>query len=610
MKRNFYLTVFTVLILGSPLFAQNNVLDFSYKNYDKLKEVFEALEAGKNTQTGNVISDEKNYVATQLSKNQAIDDVELFSAINPTNPKNIVISWMETTMTTLNFVMYYSIDAGITWNKSTYDLSYQGAGNVVGGGDPVFAFDSKGKCYFSWIYLKSLSLETVGDRDLTMTMYWAFSDDGGKTWERAAGGADIISEGVFFYSDGEIKTTKKCCPPDKQWMTVNPVTNDLFVSLTEFGDLKKMENIWGVRRLRAGSTAFEGKVLIPADTTMAATAGSLCADSKGNIHTVVPSWPDTLVPQQVLQYSYSSDNGTTYSTPVTLAVIDAKYFAGAAEKNETEYVYKRLNTMPYIAVDNSGGEFDGRVYVTWNGWDMEDLNGVDIYVSYTDDFGATWSEPLRVNQDEEGEDKTQHRPNLYVNDNGILIVGWYDGRKAYEGKEWTDYYIAVSDDGGKTFQEVNITGEINNDNTFDMQEVNPFWLVGEYYRFCASDDDVFAFWAAKSGGDVEIFTTKVSLKPFISINEISPITEKIMVHSIFPNPAEKYIDINFNIQENTKISGKIFNIEGKQVGELDEKEYRSGKNEIRFRINGYSKGTYFITLNTEYGKVVRKFIKE
>jgi hypothetical protein len=72
----------------------------------------------------------------------------------------------------------------------------------------------------------------------------------------------------------------------------------------------------------------------------------------------------------------------------------------------------------------------------------------DIVLVRSTDGGTTWSPKLRVNHDAPGHD--QCMPNVAVNGQGAVYVGWYDRRDAVDGDS-VNVYAAVSLDGGQSF---------------------------------------------------------------------------------------------------------------------------------------------------------------
>lgn len=76
------------------------------------------------------------------------------------------------------------------------------------------------------------------------------------------------------------------------------------------------------------------------------------------------------------------------------------------------------------------------------------LDARDIVLVHSDDGGQTWSPKQRVNHGPAGSD--QAMPNVAVDGQGRVYVGWYDWRDAVDG-DGMNAYAAVSSDGGDTF---------------------------------------------------------------------------------------------------------------------------------------------------------------
>jgi hypothetical protein len=106
--------------------------------------------------------------------------------------------------------------------------------------------------------------------------------------------------------------------------------------------------------------------------------------------------------------------------------------------------------FPKMAADPA----TGNLYVAYVGFDFGDL---DLIVQRSTDNGATWSRPLRVNDDPRGNGVRQLAPDISVAPNGRVDVVWFDTRTnlpspiiprpAGQG----DIYYASSSDGGATF---------------------------------------------------------------------------------------------------------------------------------------------------------------
>jgi len=109
----------------------------------------------------------------------------------------------------------------------------------------------------------------------------------------------------------------------------------------------------------------------------------------------------------------------------------------------------RASNAPIIAVDSSEGSSRGNVYIVFSadpdgpGPDM-----ADAFLVRSRDSGASWSEPIRLNDDKTSND--QWLPFVTVTPNGALGVAWYD-RRSDDRNFLIDVYMTVSTDGGASF---------------------------------------------------------------------------------------------------------------------------------------------------------------
>jgi len=132
-----------------------------------------------------------------------------------------------------------------------------------------------------------------------------------------------------------------------------------------------------------------------------------------------------------------------------------------------------------MASDNTLGSFspyEGRIYAAFVGYYNVTVDGVknpttntDIFLTYSDDGGRSWSEPVQVNNDTAALDgysaantiggnpndivtgRTQFQPELAVDQTtGTLVISWRDARDdAANARVAT--YITTSIDGGQSF---------------------------------------------------------------------------------------------------------------------------------------------------------------
>jgi hypothetical protein len=599
---------------------ENTINRFFYKKvkHFNVEEYLKTLNNTENQSEINQISTNTTTSQEQKLTHNTKNDVELYSALNPLDTNNIIVSWMEVdesnTTLPLVFKMFYSTNLGESWLQSSINFLPEGLWTqrvVAGGGDPVIVFDKNGRAYISWIYMILNIVKPTPPYEIyiEMELLWAYSDDKGATWTRLTERNDVISEGVFDYEfpgDG-IVGVNSGTPPDKQWMTVNPLNNDIYVSLTEFPDLTTLENIWGLRKKSETDLTFGEKIFITNDTVKAATQGSIATDRNGVLHAIFPCIPDTMQPWIEIYHQRSEDLGETFSELSLISRINVENFTASGQPNNTSTkAYNRLNPCAYVGIDTTDGLYSGRIYTVWNANDTAFFSKVDVFISYSDDLGETWSEQKMINTDVPRDKGFHHRPNVFVNKDGVVIVTWYDNRNATEETIYnSDFFVGYSSDGSNTFTEVKA-----NLNSFNYNSITTSFFVGEYYQSIATGRYYMPFWAKWDGSDTEIYFAKIPFDPnYVGIDEIGTINTTISISQIYPNPAKDIINLNINSNEDCIIDISVLDIKGQELVINKKQNCIKGENLKKINVNDFSEGIYFIRVETPYGDFVKKFQK-
>ncbi len=129
-----------------------------------------------------------------------------------------------------------------------------------------------------------------------------------------------------------------------------------------------------------------------------------------------------------------------------------------------------------------------RVYVVWSD---ERSDGGDIYVSYSDDGGATFSANMKIST---GSGKNQYNPDIAVNSTGAAFAVWQD---EINKNEKYDIYTSHSDDGSAWSAPVmvnNGSASYYASTTFQTPTVA-----------ITADDVVHTVWADNRNGDMDIY---------------------------------------------------------------------------------------------------------
>jgi len=83
-----------------------------------------------------------------------------------------------------------------------------------------------------------------------------------------------------------------------------------------------------------------------------------------------------------------------------------------------------------------------------------------------------------------------------------------------------------------------------------------------------------------------------------------------MVSQNTPNPFSSYTNIKVSLIRDAHLIFQVYNLTGSLVKQIDYGTMNRGIHEIQFNADGLSKGVYFYSVSTGYGKVTKKMIVE
>jgi hypothetical protein len=435
-------------------------------------------------------------------------------AINPRNTNEIVVG--------ANGPNYYiSSDTGRTW---THGILQSSLGVLC---DPCIAVDTTGAFY----YFHLTDIPTYwSDRVVCQKLD---SIDG--NW----------SDGTYTGLNG----TKF---QDKEWATVDPNNNYIYVTWTQFDQYGStnpghFSNIRFSRSTDGGDTWSTAKIInqYPGD----------CLDDDNTVEGAVPA----VGPNGEIYVAWGGPLGIVFDKSLDYGEtwLDNDIFVANLPGGwafDIPGIY-RCNGMPVTICDISGGPHHGNIYVNWS----DQRNGTDdtdIWLSKSTDGGNTWCNPIRVNDDPPG--KHQFFTWMAIDQtNGYVYIVFYDRRN--QSNNLTDVYLAVSKDGGETFINYKISESLFN-------PTNSVFF-GDYINIAAHNNVIRPIWVRLDNYDLSLWTAIINpdLLTEIKQSQQNNKSENFEIKSIHPNPFNATTTIKYELPKADNVMLKIYNMLGKEV---------------------------------------------
>jgi len=484
-------------------------------------------------------------------------EAEFHAAINPLDSNNIVLTTQHDFGGVRDITIYYTNDFGTTWDISNYHGFPAG---YVAGGDPVLSFDAAGN-----VLLVNLALSDTNSINTLLSK----STDGGATWSLVS----TIATGNT----------------DKPWIAIDKYSTSSYLDNIYVPIVRNNLNFYTIN----STYQTIDSLVIPDGEHLP----SVVVKKDGTVFTSSVELSSTNI-IYVQQYSNGGSN-LIHSTQV---VSFPDYAFNAPD------ISLRFQPTAYLAIDNSGGSYDGRLYLSYTASESNDPDYFNVFLTFSDDNGLNWSSPSIVHSDQQNQVQ-QFYSSMYVNDIGVLILDWYDRKNFSNTNKLTDFFMGVSYDGGANFTEIQL-----NSTPSDFDFVIPssgFFGIGEYHQLVATNNTAVAFWSdgRTNDEDLNIYMAKVNLTDVVSVEEVSLISNNVSISSLYPQPVINNAYTDIELKETTNIKYQILNTSGQILKSTDWVEYRTGKHKLEFNLD-LSAGVYLITLTTNYGYFkTLKFVK-
>lgn len=410
---------------------------------------------------------------------------EISVDIHPTNPNILFASanstnWPVTTL--YGTGLYWSTNGGTNWTG--YDNPPIGSNS----GDPAAVIGPNGNFYIGYI-------RNGGGQGVSV------STNNGATWSNYIAGADPSASDLL----------------DKNHLWVDkhlssPYVNRVYDAWTHFVSGSPSDNQVVLNYSANNGVSWSSFVDLSASLSPGSHAQgvNISTGPNGEVYAafaIYDNWGTGIYGEDAIGFAKSTNGGVSFTSA---RIYSASNFGIRGNLKPTNI---RVSSFPSMAVDRSGGPRNGYIYIVWPQRGVAPAGSdPDIVLIRSTNGGATWSSPVRVNNDALNNGKDQYYPWCTVDQsNGALHIVFYDNRNTTSDS--SGVWMATSFDGGITFENYQVS-----DANFKPKPISGLasGYQGDYIGITASNGKAYPVWAEDRTGNYQAWSTIVSFGPSIS----------------------------------------------------------------------------------------------
>ena len=420
-----------------------NTADQAYKSYALAK--IKVDEFGKQVKLEQVVNLSRTGGGETLPPDYTY--AEGGAAVDPTNENNLVVTYQQRKESGGGFVLARSVDGGNTWTNTILGRSDPGDANrpldpnlPVGGSDEHSGFDRFGGL---WV--------TYGGGPVG-SLYTVYSSDKGRTFslihtEERLDPSQLPEAFRGNYSGLDYPYLG--IGPDATNLDYDTVWSSVGDALDTCAPNEFQQRVMGLRVKGLGVenidlSSFKRYILPGSDQS---GFGSIDVDPHGTvfISQMQTNPKGTFLEQlrdntrswlNVLDHGLADDS---FSTPREFASTAIGICTGLPPQPHNTFLRPGTNM---IAVDKSN-QHPGRLYAVYSNRPTMDSVTTRPYLTWSDDKGLTWSNPINVSTDTSP--ATAILPGISIDPTtGVVAVSWQDARGS-ESNEGLNAFVAFLD---------------------------------------------------------------------------------------------------------------------------------------------------------------------
>lgn len=477
-------------------------------------------------------------------------------AVDPNDPNRIAIGWRQFATISNNYRQAgnaYSSDGGLTWTapEALDPLQFRS--------DPVLVADNNGNFFYNSL--------AVTNGVYTCDVFT--STDGGASWE-----------GPTYAFGG-----------DKQWMAVDNSggigDGNLYAFRTSSYSICEPDFF---SRSSTSNLTWENCITVDSYPYW----GTLTVDGEGNLFVAGRSWNGFTVAKSSNAQDPDADIVWDFSVPVDLdgGLVG---FGGYDCPNPSGLLGQTI-----IDADRSGGEYDGNIYILASVERNSNFDPCDVMFTKSTNGGASWSTPIRVN-DDPSEQAYQWFGTMSVAPTGRIDVVWLDTRELL-GDVWSSLYYAYSLDGGDSFSE-----NVKLSESFDPHIGWPSQdKMGDYYDMVSDENGAHLAWSNTLNGGQDTYYAYISMETTGLAKKVAK--SNLVLSQNYPNPVTSETRIRYFLPDAGFVSLTVYDMQGRAVAQPVNDHKQSGQHFTILTVGELPAGTYYYTIITDNGRATKKMM--